>query len=124
MNLSHIILQGSISNSNGYKITSGNKWLNKFENLCMVHKELSQLRMSFVIDWKSGRINRWVHDFELSSIWVLKDVTITYIDKKGHTILQTRPDKFNFYYKISKDGVIKNWRKYKSDFLPEHLKSN
>ena len=114
--ISHVIIQGQLSNPDEYSITSGNKWLDKFENLCVVHKDLNQSRVSFSIDWKNGHINRWDHDFEMSSGWTLKNVTLTYIDKKGHTILQVQPEEFRFHYNISRNGVIKNWKVRKKDF--------
>lgn len=114
--ISHVIIQGQLSNPDEYSITSGNKWLDKFENLCVVHTDLKQSRPSFVVDWKNGRIGRWDHDFEMSSGWTLKNVTLTYIDKKGHTILQVQPEEFRFHYNISRNGVIKNWKVRKKDF--------
>lgn len=114
--ISHVIVEGVISNPDDYTITSGNKWLDKFENLCIIHNNLKQKRPSFVVDWKSGHIGRWEHDFEISSGWTLKDVVLTYIDKKGHTILQVRPEEFRFHYNIARSGVIKNWKLRKKDF--------
>ena len=114
--ISHVIIQGELSNPNEYTITSGNKWLEKFENLCMIHPDLKQKRPAFSIDWKSGRINRWEHDCEVSSGWTFKNVTLTYIDKKGHTLLQVQPEEFRFHYNISRNGVIKNWKSRKTDF--------
>lgn len=114
--ISHVIVQGTLSNPDDYKITSGNKWLETFNNLCLIHTDLKQSRPSFVVDWKNGRIGRWDHDFEMSSGWTLKNVTLTYIDKKGHTILQVQPEEFRFHYNISRNGVIKNWKVRKKDF--------
>lgn len=112
----YVILQGTLSNPDDYIITSGNRRLEKFENLCLIHPNLSQPQPSFVIDWKNGRINRWEHDFEVLSNWTLKDVTLTYVDKKGHTLLQVQPEEFRFHYNISRNGVIKNWKLRKKDF--------
>lgn len=114
--ISHVIVQGEILNPDEYTITSGNKWLDKFENLCVIHADIKQKRPSFSIDWKSGHIGRWEHDFEIASGWTLKDVTLTYIDKKGHTILQVRPEEFRFHYNIARNGIIKNWKLRKKDF--------
>lgn len=115
--ISHIIIQGNLINPDDYNITKGNRWLDKFENLCMVHAGLKAPNPAFSIDWKSGKIGRWEHDFELSSKWVLKNVIITYIDKCGHTYLQVHPEEFKFHYNISKNGVIKNWREHKKGFI-------
>lgn len=114
--ISHVIIQGQLSNPDEYSITSGNKWLDKFENLCVIHKDLAQPRVSFTVDWKNGRIGRWEHDFEMSSGWTLKNVSLTYIDKKGRTFLQVQPEEFRFHYNISRNGVIKNWKVRKKDF--------
>ena len=68
------------------------------------------------MDWKTGHIRKWDHDFEVSSKWTLTDVVLTYIDKKGHTILQVQPEEFRFHYNIARNGVIKNWKLRKKDF--------
>lgn len=114
--IQYVILQGTIENQDEYKITSGNKWLNNFENLKIIHEDFKHKQASFVICWKNGHINRWDHDFEISSGWNLKNVTLTYIDKKGRTILQVQPEEFRFHYNISRNGVIKNWKVRKKDF--------
>lgn len=114
--IQQVIVQGTIKNPDDYKITSGNKWLNNFENIKVVHEDFKRKQVSFVICWKNGHINRWEHDFELSSGWTLTDVILTYIDKKGHTILQVRPTEFRFHYNISRNGIIKNWKLRKKDF--------
>ena len=114
--IQQVIVQGTIKNPDDYKITSGNKWLNNFENLKIVHNDFKHKQITFVICWKNGQINRWNHDFELSSEWILTNVILTYLDKKGHTILQVRPEEFRFHDNISRDGVIKNWKDCKKDF--------
>ena len=82
----------------------------------MVHKDL-MTSPHWVVDWKNGRINRWVHDFEIGTDWILQDVTLLYVDKKGRTVLQVSPSEFRFHYNIARDGTIKNWKTHKKDFI-------
>lgn len=114
--ISQVIIQGSITNPDNYKVTSGNRWLDRFDNLKIVHGDFRNKQVSFVIDWKNGRINHWCHDFELATDWMLEKVTIIYTDRRGNVVLRTTPETFRFRYNISREGVIKNWKEHKKGF--------
>ena len=110
------MVSGTLTNAGDYKVTSGNKWLESFENLTMVHPSLKDRTVRFSISWKNGMIGRWDHDFELSTRWVLRNVTIQYMDRNGNVIHSTNPEEFRFHYNISRNGVIKNWKEKKKGF--------
>lgn len=114
--IQQVIVQGIITNPDYYKVTSGNKWLENFENLKVVHEDFKRKQVSFVINWKNGHINRWDHDFELSTDWHFHPVSLTYTDKKGNVIMKVTPEDFRFHYNISRNGIIKNWKIHKKGF--------
>ena len=72
--------------------------------------------LTFIIDWKKGSIKNWPQECDTSTNWTFKDVILTYLDKKGRTYLQVRPEEFRFRYNIDSCGVIKNWKIRKKDF--------
>lgn len=115
--IQQVIVQGAIKNPDDYKVTSGNKWLENFENLKVVHEDFKHPNISFVINWKNGRINRWEHDFELATDWHFHSVSLTYTDKNGNVIMKVTPEDFRFHYNIARDGTIKNWREHKKGFI-------
>ena len=115
--IQQVIVQGTIKNPEDYKVTSGNKWLGKFENLKVVHENFKQPQITFVVCWKNGRINRWEHDFELATDWHLDHVSLTYTDRNGNIIMKVTPEDFRFHYNIARDGTIKNWKEHKKSFI-------
>lgn len=114
--IQRVIIQGSLEETD-YELTQGHKWLQQFENLQVVHPELKHRQVTFSIEWKNGMIGRWMHDFELSTNWLFRNVTLTYIDRRGKAFHVVHPSEFRFKYNISKNGVIKNWREHKKGFI-------